>query len=448
MGLSGLFAAITPAANGIPRADGTGLIDLGWVFAAKGANTVFAGPASGSDAMPGFRALVADDIPDLSSIYVPIGRKVDTGDGLTGGGDLSADRTLSVTGNLLTLFDLADGSGWLHNDGSGALAYSTPTPAEIGLSAGNSITLTGGVIDTIQDIRTTATPTFAGMVTTDDVFVAGQYLGGFGAMDTSGITDWNDVSNARSGSGFTLLLGTADNGPGPDIYFHPFSFEYAQKDGTGQLTQLAIPYAVQTYASQHVYLRGRYLGEWYPWRQILTSDTNQNFLIQSTGASTSPITGALVVAGGVGVGGDINIGGNMDVSGIVGFGRAPQTNYGLVIQSPTAANLGLSIIESTGAATISLKPNVAGQGVNLITSDYFSGSTLLPLHLSARGTLNDFVVDTNGNIGIGTASPAAALHVVGSISFGTYTSGSFVPGSTGYITITDSGGTTRRLIVA
>lgn len=429
-------------------ADGGGLIAQGWMFGVKPAHSIFAGPVSGADADPAFRALVAGDIPDLSSIYVPVTRQINTGTGLSGGGALSSDLTLAVTGNLATLFSLADGAGWLHNDGAGVLAYSTPTPSDIGLSAGNSITLTGGVIDTIQDIRTTATPHFAGMVTTSDVFAGRQYIGGFGAMDTEGTLDWNDVSNARSGSGFTLLLGTADNGPGPDIYFHPFSFEYDKKDGTGQLTQLAIPYALQAYASQHVYLRGRYLGEWYPWRQILTSDINQNFLIESTGASTSPITGALVVAGGVGVGGDINIGGNMNVSGIVGFGRAPQTNYALVIQAPTTSNLGLSVIESTGAATISLKPNVAGQGVNLITSDYFSGSTLLPLHLSARGTLNDFVVDTNGNIGIGTASPAAALHVVGSISFGTYTSGSFVPGSTGYITITDSGGTTRRLIVA
>jgi hypothetical protein len=144
----------------------------------------------------------------------------------------------------------------------------------------------------------------------------------------------------------------------------------------------------------------------------------------------------------------MTISGTLRSNGIVGFGRAPQTNYGLVVQAPTTSNLGLSIIESTGAATISLKPNVAGQSVNLITSDYFSGSTLLPLHLSARGTLNDFVVATNGNIGIGTASPAAALHVVGSISFGTYTTGTLVPGSAGYITITDSGGTTRRLVVA
>lgn len=36
----------------------------------QGANTIFAGPASGADAVPTFRALVADDIPDLSGTYL------------------------------------------------------------------------------------------------------------------------------------------------------------------------------------------------------------------------------------------------------------------------------------------------------------------------------------------------------------------------------------------
>ena len=39
-------------------------------YGAKTANYVLAGPTSGSAAVPGFRALVADDIPDLSSIYL------------------------------------------------------------------------------------------------------------------------------------------------------------------------------------------------------------------------------------------------------------------------------------------------------------------------------------------------------------------------------------------
>ena len=307
-------------------ADGSGLIAQGWMFGVKPAHSIFAGPVSGADADPAFRALVAGDIPDLSSIYVPVTRQINTGTGLSGGGALSSDLTLAVTGNLATLFSLADGAGWLHNDGAGVLAYSTPTPSDIGLSAGNSITLTGGVINTIQDIRTTATPHFAGMVTTSDVFAGRQYLGGFGAVTTEGTLDWNDVSNARSGNGYTLLRGTADNGPGTSNYFHPFSFEYGVKNGSGNLTQFAIPYG---FATTSLYLRGRYSGSWNSWRKVLVSDESQNYAIESTGSSTSPTTGALVVAGGVGVGGDINIGGNMNVSGIVKMTGMPTSSSGL-----------------------------------------------------------------------------------------------------------------------
>lgn len=39
----------------------------------QGANEVFAGPASGADAVPTFRALESDDIPDLSAVYDPAG---------------------------------------------------------------------------------------------------------------------------------------------------------------------------------------------------------------------------------------------------------------------------------------------------------------------------------------------------------------------------------------
>ena len=41
-------------------------------FKTQSANTVFAGPTSGTSAAPTFRKLVATDIPDLSSVYLPV----------------------------------------------------------------------------------------------------------------------------------------------------------------------------------------------------------------------------------------------------------------------------------------------------------------------------------------------------------------------------------------
>ncbi len=69
-----------PVANG-----GTGVTTAS-------ANTVFAGPTSGGAAAPGFRSLVANDIPSLSSVYLP----------LTGG---------TLTGKLTTIASAAGSAG-------------------------------------------------------------------------------------------------------------------------------------------------------------------------------------------------------------------------------------------------------------------------------------------------------------------------------------------------
>jgi hypothetical protein len=100
--------------------------------------------------------------------------------------------------------------------------------------------------------------------------VTGLVNGGFGATATSGsdVTDWNDVSNARSGNGHSLLKGTYSNGPSgaSGNYLHSFSFEYATKDGSGDLTQFAIPYS--NAASIGLYLRGRTTNTWGIWYKV------------------------------------------------------------------------------------------------------------------------------------------------------------------------------------
>ena len=112
--------------------------------------------------------------------------------------------------------------------------------------------------------------------------VNGQIIGGFGAATTAGILNWNDATNARPGSGYTLLLGTATNGPGPTGYYHPFSFEYSTKTGAGNLTQFAIPYAVGSGLDTGIYFRGRYSGVWSSWRKILSENANGNVGIGTT----------------------------------------------------------------------------------------------------------------------------------------------------------------------
>ena len=95
----------------------------------------------------------------------------------------------------------------------------------------------------------------------------GRITGGFGAITTSGTLDWNHSSNAISGQGYTLLLGSATNGPdGTGNYYHPFSFEYSSKNGNGNMTQLAIPYL-----GGNIHYRTRYSGTWGSWKAMISS---------------------------------------------------------------------------------------------------------------------------------------------------------------------------------
>jgi len=84
-----------------------------------------------------------------------------------------------------------------------------------------------------------------------------QLIGGIGAASTLGTQDWNHSTNARSGSGATLLLGTATNGPSGAQYFHSFCFLYSS---SGNLTQWAIGYS-----TNHRYQRNRYNNTWSSW---------------------------------------------------------------------------------------------------------------------------------------------------------------------------------------
>lgn len=70
---------------------------------------VWAGPVTGAAAAPTFRLLATTDIPDLSGTYQPLNT------------------------HLTAFGALSDGTGWLHNNGAGVLAYSAPTKSDVGL---------------------------------------------------------------------------------------------------------------------------------------------------------------------------------------------------------------------------------------------------------------------------------------------------------------------------
>jgi len=167
----------------------------------------------------------------------------------------------------------------LTNDGSGNLSW---------VAAGGGGTI-GGSGTTNYLAKFTASNAIDNSVIYDDgtnigigtsslsskLTVSGQITGGFGAMTTSGTLDWNDASNARSGNGYSLLMGNATNGPGPAHYYHSFGFEYSSKTGAGNMTQLAIPYNMNyTDGGSNLFIRSRYGGTWGGWRKVLSEDAN------------------------------------------------------------------------------------------------------------------------------------------------------------------------------
>lgn len=111
----------------------------------------------------------------------------------------------------------------------------------------------------------------------------GQLSGGFGAITTGGTLDWNHVTNARSGNGVTLLRGsTSVNGPSTaGQYFHPFSFEYSSKNGSGNMTQYAIPYQ----DGGDMYFRTRVSAYWGDWRTILTDFNLPTYAVPNRGVA-------------------------------------------------------------------------------------------------------------------------------------------------------------------
>jgi hypothetical protein len=107
----------------------------------QSANQVFAGPTSGSPAVPSFRALVASDIPNIAesqvtslttdlAAKVSTSRTINTTAPITGGGDLSVDRTIAI-------------DNFTGDSGSGGAKGAVPAPAAGDAAAGKFLKADG-----------------------------------------------------------------------------------------------------------------------------------------------------------------------------------------------------------------------------------------------------------------------------------------------------------------
>jgi len=180
----------------------------------------------------------------------------------TAGAGLTGTSTTN-SGAAQFTFNVGEGTGITVN--ADDIAIDTSAVVTIA----NSQTITGN--KTFSGSNTFTTGLTIGDSGTGDTLNVkyGQIIGGFGGRTTGGSTDWNHSTNARSGNGHTLLLGSHSNGPsnyGGSSYYHPFSFEYASYDGDGNMTQLAVPYTGAGFS-----FRSRYTGTWGSWYKIWNS---------------------------------------------------------------------------------------------------------------------------------------------------------------------------------
>jgi|GEM_PF-4549289 len=110
----------------------------------------------------------------------------------------------------------------------------------------------------------------------------GPIQGGFGGDTTVGVDDWNDGSNAISGSGKKILNAGSLNHPPFGSLYYAFSFEAGSaKDGSGNMTQFAIPYV----SSNPFFLRTKLSGSWSNWREILSANNSGNFQPYTNGTA-------------------------------------------------------------------------------------------------------------------------------------------------------------------
>ncbi|WP_282037211.1 pyocin knob domain-containing protein [Aquimarina algiphila] len=89
----------------------------------------------------------------------------------------------------------------------------------------------------------------------------------FTASNIDIVLDWNTVSNNQPGTNIGLIRGNATNGPTPDdtILFYSLCFEYGSNDGTGVITQIAIPYGDAASLAKGLFYRGRNSDVWSAW---------------------------------------------------------------------------------------------------------------------------------------------------------------------------------------
>jgi hypothetical protein len=187
-------------------------------FSAVEANAILGGPATGSASGPTFRALVAADIPSLSTDKLTSGT-LGVGRGGTGQSSYTNGQLLigNTTGNTLTKATLTAGTGISITNGTGSIsiaATNNGTVTSVGVSGGlTGLTTSGGPITSSGDITLGGTLNALSGGTGQTSYTDGQLLIGRtsdGALAKSTLTAGTGIS-ITNGSG-TVSIAATNNG--------------------------------------------------------------------------------------------------------------------------------------------------------------------------------------------------------------------------------------------
>jgi hypothetical protein len=148
---------------------------------------------------------------------------------------------------------------------------------------------------------------------------------------------------------------------------------------------------------------------------IATASGSQNGLLSSTdwttfngkqNALTNPVTGTGTTNTLAKFTGSTTIGNSLltDNGTNAGYNNAGVAARTFIIQATSGRPLALEVIENANVHAIYFYPN--NSGFNRISSDYMSGGVFLPLSLTGRENNADLVLQTSGNVTIGTTTDA------------------------------------------
>ena len=200
---------------------------LSATLASQTANQVFAGPTTGANAAPAFRALVAGDLPDLSGAYLPIAGGSLTGN-LTVGGDLTVSGTCTINGETvtvnattLTVDDKAIELGSVYSpsdataDGGGVILKGSTDHTILWIDATDAwtfsehVNLASGKEFRIDNTSVLSSSTLGSGVTASSLTSVGTLTGGTWQANTIGVA-FGGTGLAAAPQGSVLVANTAN----------------------------------------------------------------------------------------------------------------------------------------------------------------------------------------------------------------------------------------------